>query len=40
MFPNLSRKERRAIEREQAKLDKEYLKQHQDIVEEDFGMWC
>lgn len=38
MFPNLSRKERRAIEREQAKLDKEYLKQHQDIVEEDFGM--
>ena len=37
MFPNLSRKERRAIEREQAKLDKEYLKQHQDIVEEDFG---
>ena len=39
MFPNLSRKERRAIEREQAKLDKEYLKQHQDIIEEDFGMW-
>ena len=38
MFHNLSRKERRAIEREQAKLDKEYLKQHQDIVEEDFGM--
>lgn len=38
MFPNLSRKERRAIEREQAKLDKEYLKQHQDIVEEDFGV--
>ena len=38
MFPNLSRKERRAIEREQAKLDREYLKQHQDIVEEDFGM--
>ena len=37
MFPNLSRKERRAIEREQAKLDKEYLKQHQDISEEDFG---
>ena len=37
MFPNLSRKERRAIEREQAKLDKEYLKQHQDIIEEDFG---
>jgi hypothetical protein len=38
LLPNLSRKQRRTIEKEYRKLDKEYLELHPEITEEDFGV--